>query len=169
MLARSATIFKWTLYALAALLVMAVQGILQRVTIWGVIPFLYPAIAAIPATFEESTPGTAFALAVGVMTDLLVPGPIPCFYTLIFPLAGLCAAAISKSLLRTGILCSLVAAAAAFLLTDFFFCLLLWLRQRGAWNAGGWLALRETAVTLPFCLPLHGLFHAVYRRVHQFD
>ena len=53
MLARSATIFKWTLYTLAGLVWVVVQAaFLQRVTIWGVIPFLYPLIAALPATFE---------------------------------------------------------------------------------------------------------------------
>ena len=41
MLARSATIFKWTLYTLAGLVWAVVQAaFLQRVTIWGVIPFL---------------------------------------------------------------------------------------------------------------------------------
>ena len=43
MLARSATIFKWTLYTLAGLVWAVVQAaFLQRVTVWGVIPFLYP-------------------------------------------------------------------------------------------------------------------------------
>lgn len=58
MLARSATIFKWTLYTLAGLVWAVVQAaFLQRVTIWGVIPFLYPLIAALPATFEGPAAG----------------------------------------------------------------------------------------------------------------
>ena len=53
MLARSATIIKWVLYALAGLACAVVQAaVLQRFTLWGVIPFLYPLIAALPATFE---------------------------------------------------------------------------------------------------------------------
>ena len=53
MLARSATIIKWVLYALAGLACTVVQAaVLQRFTLWGVIPFLYPLIAALPATFE---------------------------------------------------------------------------------------------------------------------
>ena len=48
MLARNETIFKWALYAAAALLCFLVQGaVLQRLTIWGVIPFVYPVIAAV--------------------------------------------------------------------------------------------------------------------------
>ena len=50
MLARNETIFKWALYAAAAALCFFVQAfVLQRFTVWGVIPFLYPALAAIPA------------------------------------------------------------------------------------------------------------------------
>ena len=38
MLARNELIFKWALYALAALVCLFVQGVvLQRVTMWGVI------------------------------------------------------------------------------------------------------------------------------------
>ena len=91
MLARNETILKWALYAAVSLLFVFVQGAaLQRLSLFGVIPFVYPLLAAIPATYEGSVPGTAFALAVGVFCDLLLPAPLPCFYTLIFPLAGLC-------------------------------------------------------------------------------
>ena len=59
MLARSATIIKWVLYALAGLACTVVQAaVLQRFTLWGVIPFLYPLIAALPATFEGPAAGT---------------------------------------------------------------------------------------------------------------
>ena len=83
MLARTVTILKWTLYAAAAVLCLFVQGaFLQRVTVWGVIPFLYPLLAAIPATYESPVSGTVFALCVGIFCDLLLPDPIPCLYTL---------------------------------------------------------------------------------------
>ncbi len=65
MLARNETIFKWSLYAAAALLCLTVQGVLlQRLTLWGVIPFICPLLAAIPATWESPTAGTIFSLAV---------------------------------------------------------------------------------------------------------
>ena len=64
MLARSATIIKWVLYALAGLACTVVQAaVLQRFTLWGVIPFLYPLIAALPATFEGPAAGTVYAPA----------------------------------------------------------------------------------------------------------
>ena len=50
MLARNETILKWAMYAAAAILCLFVQAfVLQRFTVWGVIPFVFPALAAIPA------------------------------------------------------------------------------------------------------------------------
>ena len=70
MLARSATIFKWTLYTLAGLVWAVVQAaFLQRVTVWGVIPFLYPLIAALPAIFEG--PGYLCSAAAALPAYLL--------------------------------------------------------------------------------------------------
>ena len=165
MIARNETIFKWSLYAAATLLCLLVQGgLLQRLVFWGVIPFLYPLLAVVPATYEGPLAGSIFALALGLVCDLLLPGPIPCLYTLIFPLAGLCAGLLSQSWLPAGFLCSLVSAAAAFLLTDGFRCLLLWMRGSAAWRAGALLALREFCVAAPFVIPLTLLYRAVFRR-----
>ena len=139
MLARSATIIKWVLYALAGLACAVVQAaVLQRFTLWGVIPFLYPLIAALPATFEGPAAGTVYALAAGVLCDLLLPSPIPCFYTLIFPLVGLSAGLLSQSLIPAG-------------------------------SAGLSVTLRELCVSLPWSLPMAWLFRKVYRRVHIDD
>lgn len=168
MLARNETIFKWLLYAAAALLCLTVQGaLLQRVTVWGVIPFLCPLLAAIPATRESPVAGTVFALAVGVVCDSLLPAPIPCFYTMVFPLAGLFSSLLSQGLLRPGLLCSLLAAAIAFALTDGFACFVLWSRGKAAWEAGAFLALREFCVTSPLVIPVSLLFRAVFRRTHS--
>ena len=102
MLARNETIFKWALYAGAAFVCLLIQwAVLQRFTVWGVIPFLYPAVAVVPAIFEGPAAGSAFALGVGVVCDLILPGS-DCFYTLVFPLAGLCAGLLSRGVLRSG-------------------------------------------------------------------
>ena len=170
MLARNETIFKWAMYAAVTVLCFLVQeAFLQRFTLWGVIPFIYPLLAAIPASYEGSVPGTAFALAVGVVCDLVLPGPLPCFYTLVFPMVGLCAALLSQNLLPAGFLCSLSAAAAAFLLTDLFAAVLLWLNGRAAWGAAGFLLLREFCVTAPLTVPVTLLYRAVHRRAHRDD
>ena len=170
MLARSATIIKWVLYALAGLACTVVQAaVLQRFTLWGVIPFLYPLIAALPATFEGPAAGTVYALAAGVLCDLLLPSPIPCFYTLIFPLVGLSAGLLSQSLIPAGYLCSAVASLPAYLLTGVFHCIVLWATGHAAWTAGLSVTLRELCVSLPWSLPMAWLFRKVNRRVHIDD
>lgn len=170
MLARSATIIKWVLYALAGLACTVVQAaVLQRFTLWGVIPFLYPLIAALPATFEGPAAGTVYALAAGVLCDLLLPSPIPCFYTLIFPLVGLSAGLLSQSLIPAGYLCSAAASLPAYLLTGVFHCIVLWATGHAAWTAGLFVTLRELCVSLPWSLPMAWLFRKVYRRVHIDD
>lgn len=170
MLVRNEIIFKWFLYALAAVLCLMVQtAFLQRLHFWGVIPFVYPLLAVIPATRESPAAGTIFALGMGVVCDLLLPGSIPCLYTLTFPLAGLFASLLSQGVLRAGVLCSLVSSAIAFLLTDGFRCLLFWLNNRPAWGTGAFLMLREFCVTAPLVLPVTMLFHRVYLRTHFDD
>ena len=170
MLARSATIIKWVLYALAGLACTVVQAaVLQRFTLWGVIPFLYPLIAALPATFEGPAAGTVYALAAGVLCDLLLPSPIHCFYTLIFPLVGLSAGLLSQSLIPAGYLCSAAASLPAYLLTGVFHCIVLWATGHAAWTAGLSVTLRELCVSLPWSLPMAWLFRKVYRRVHIDD
>lgn len=170
MLARNETIFKWALYAAATALCFFVQGaFLQRITLWGVIPFVYPVLAAVPATRENPRPATVYALVVGVVCDLLLPEAIPCFYTIIFPLIGLCAALISKSWLPAGYLCSFVTSALGFLMTGMFHCLLLWLQGKGAWGAGLSVSLRELVISAVLTVPVTRLFYAVYRRTHFDD
>ena len=170
MIARNEIIFKWTLYAAVTALCLFIQGgLLQRLEFWGVIPFLYPLLAAIPATYEGPLAGTIFSLVLGIVCDLLLPGPVPCLFTLIFPLAGLCAGLLSQSLLPAGFLCSFAASAASFLLTDGFRCLLLWMRGSAAWRAGALLTLREFCVAAPFVIPLTLLYRSVYRKTHRDD
>lgn len=169
MIARNETIFKWSLYAAATFLCLLLQaGLLQRLEFWGVLPFLYPLLAAIPATFEGPLAGSVFSLAVGLVCDLLLPGPIPCLFTLIFPLAGLSAGLLSQSWLPAGFLCSLISAAAAFLMLDGFRCLLLWMAGKAAWQAGALVMLREFCVTAPLIFPLTLLYRSVFRRT-RFD
>ncbi len=170
MLARNETIFKWSLYALATALCFLVQFLLlQRITLWGVIPFVYPVLPAVLATYEGPVPGTVFALSVGVACDCILPGPIPCFYTLVFPLVGLFSALIAQSLLPSGALCSLAATAVSFAMTGLAHCLLLWARSKAAWGAGAWVCTREFLVSVLLALPVTALFSMVFRRTHLDD
>ncbi len=170
MLARNETIFKWLQYALVALVCMLVQSaLLQCISILGVMPFVYPVLAVLPAMFEREVSGTIFALAFGVVCDAALPAPIPCFYTLIFPVAGLCAALLSKSWVTGGPLCALVNGAVALAATDLFHGLILAIKGTAAWGAVFVTMGKELLVTLPFVLLLYPLFLTVFRRCHRND
>ena len=170
MLARNEIIFKWLIYTAATAVCFLAQGAFcQRITLWGVIPFLYPMLAAIPATFEAPVPATVFALCLGVVCDVLLPGAMPCLYTLIFPVVGLCASLLAQSLLPAGMLCSLVVSALAFLLTDLFRCFILAVNGVSPWGTGLSIMLREFLVTAPLLIPVTLLYRTVYRRTHIYD
>ena len=62
------------------------------------------------------SPIIAIALAFGVLCDLALTAPLPCLYTIAFPLTALLAALIARSVLQPGILCSLAVSTAAFVL-----------------------------------------------------
>ena len=170
-LTRGELAFKWSLYAAAALLCAGIQGLfLRRMSIAGVMPFVFPLLAVIPATFENAASGgLVFALCEGVFCDWLLPGGIPCFYTLIFPAAALIACLISRTLLPAGFLCSLAVSSVSFALHGLFHCLLLWAMGHAAWEAGAWTTVREYLVTLPLIIPVTVLFQCVYDRVRRFQ
>ena len=170
MLARNETIFKWALYAGATAVFFLLQGaVLQRITLWGVIPFVFPILVAVLGMYEGPLPASVYALTVGVLCDLLLPASIPCFYTLIFPAAGLCAALISQSLLPAGFLCGVVTSVLSFLLTDAFHCIVLLAGGKAAWAAGAQVFLREVCVSILLVVPVVLLFSAVFRRTHLDD
>lgn len=170
MLARSETFMKWTLYTLAALACCTVQGLLlQRITLLGVIPFLYPAVATVLSTLEGPLSGAIFSLAFGAACDLALPGPIPCLYTLVFPVAGLLAALAAQGLIKAALPCALVTTALSLALIDLVRALGLALEGEVVWPAAPLLFLRETVATLPFVLPVFLLFRAVYRHCHRYD
>lgn len=169
MVARNETLIKWVLFAAAAALLCLLQGALQWFPFFGVIPFLYPMIVAVVAMLEGPLPGTVFGLVMGVLCDLVLPAHIPCFYTLIFPLAGLIAALLAQGWLSAGFSCAVVSSMVSFFLTDVFHAVILALYGNPAWLAAAQTALKETAVTLPFLVPVYLLLRAVHRKCHLYD
>ena len=120
MVARSELILRWSVYGAAGLLVCLVQGlILQRLDLWGVMPFLYPALAAMVAVWEGAVPcGAVYALCLGAACDLALPGGIPCFYTIAFPLAAMLVGLLTRGWLSSNLLSALAASALSPLLGD---------------------------------------------------
>ena len=90
MLPKSYVIAKWVVYALATLALFALQDVLlDQLRLWGAAPFIYPMLPAVLASYEGLRRGGAFALVLGVVCDLLLPGPFMGFFTLTFTLTGL--------------------------------------------------------------------------------
>ena len=143
MLARNETIFKWALYAGATAVFFLLQGaVLQRITLWGVIPFVFPILVAVLGMYEGPLPASVYALT---------------------------AALISQSLLPAGFLCGVVTSVLSFLLTDAFHCVVLWAGGKAAWAAGAQVFLREVCVSILLVVPVVLLFSAVFRRTHLDD
>lgn len=169
MVARNETIIKWILFGTATVLLCLLQGILQNIAVLGIIPFLFPAIVAVIGMFEGVVPGTVCGLVIGVLCDLTIPSVIPCFYTLIFPAAGLIAALIARSWIPAGFLCSLITTVTAFFLTDGFYGILLALLGKHSWYTVGLITLKETALTLPFVIPVFLLLRSIHVKCHMYD
>lgn len=113
------TAVKWTAYGAACLLLLFGHGLtLSHLRVWGIAPFLPPLLPAVLASMEDRLEGFVFALAFGVLCDLALTAPLPCLYTIAFPLTALLAALIARSVLQPGILCSLAVSTAAFVLVD---------------------------------------------------
>ncbi len=162
---RQETIYKWGLYALVTLLFCVWQGlVLQYVKVLGVFPFIYPILAAVLSTLEGPLSGMVYSLALGVVCDLTISAPIPCFYTLIFPLAGLLAGTLARSVLSSGFLSALVTSVAAFLLTSAFHGLIFVFASHAAWAQTAAVCGRELAVSIPWALPVYFLFRFVRRK-----
>ena len=115
---RRAILLKWILYCLCALALALLQGlVLVYVRVWGVHPFLLPAIAVIPATLERNEQALLYAVFFGLACDLLSPvAGLPCFYALAFLLGAAAAWLLSGQVIMAGVVCSLVVTGVCMLL-----------------------------------------------------
>ena len=115
---RRVILLKWILYCLCALALALLQGlVLVYVRVWGVHPFLLPAIAVIPATLERNEQALLYAVFFGLACDLLSPvAGLPCFYALAFLIGAAIAWLLSGQVIMAGVVCSLVATGVCMLL-----------------------------------------------------
>lgn len=170
MLGRTELLFKWLLYASGVLICWLLHGLLlQHLRIFGAMPFLFPMLAAVIAMYEGPFSGSICGIVLGVVCDLVIAGPIPCFYTLIFPVISMLAGLISKNWLPMSFFCAAILSVLAFGLTDGFHCLLLMLKGSGLPTAALWLALRETGASMIFLLPVFLVFRRIYEICHVYD
>ena len=105
-----------------------------------------------------------FALAFGVLCDLALTAPLPCLYTIAFPLTALLAALIARSVLQPGILCSLAVSTAAFVLVDLITAVTLLAGGRSELSAIALRAVRELALSLPLLIVYHPVLAFLHRK-----
>ena len=156
------TAVKWTAYALACLLLLFGHELtLAHLRVWGIAPFLPPLLPAVLASMEDRLEGFVFALAFGVLCDLALTAPLPCLYTIAFPLTALLAALIARSVLQPGILCSLAVSTAAFVLVDLITLLA---GGRSELSAIALRAVQELALSLPLLIVCHPVLAFLHRK-----
>lgn len=165
MLPKSYLVFKWTVYGLATLLLFGFQSlVLDRVRVLGLTPFLYPMLAAVVSMYEGPRRGPVFALILGVVCDLLLPGPFDGFFTLVFLIAAILSAAVAGNLLEPGFFCGLVVSAEALLLTGAARILVRSLTGGGHLDLMVRIVLIETAITLPALVVVCPVYRLIHRR-----
>ena len=163
---RRATAIKWICYCLGALVLVLVQSaVLVHVRIWGVHPFILPAIAVIPATLERGEQGLLYGAFFGLACDLLTPvAGMPCFYFLVFLLGAAAAWLLSGQVIMAGVVCSLVVTGVCMLLCGLLHMAVLAGHSGAGLTAAGLLLGRELLVSLPFAAAAHPLFRWAQRR-----
>ena len=161
---KSYLVFKWTVYSLATLGLFALQYlVLGHIRVLGLTPFLYPVLPAVAASYEGLRRGSVFALAVGVVCDLLLPGPFEGFFTLAFTLAALMAALIAENLLSPGFLCGLAVSALSLGITGALRLAVQALSGGGYLGLMARMVLTEALITLPAVI----VVVPVYRLIHD--
>ena len=164
MLPKSYLIFKWTVYALATLLLFGLQSlVLNHIHIFGLVPFLYPMLPAVAAMYEGSHRGPVFALALGVVCDLLLPAPFEGFFTVIFTISAILSAVVAEKLISPGFLCALTVSGGSLLLTSGARILIRSLTGGGYLALMARIAVGEALITLPAVLAVW----PVYRFIHD--
>ena len=160
--------FRWLFYGTAALLFAFLQSLLfNRLSFWGIHPFLFPALIAVAATFESRRESFTFALVFGLFCDLAMPGAIPCFYMLAFTLCALMSSLVSRRLIVPGFICSMVCCGASTVFCGFLYALLFAFSHAVTALDALYLVMRETLITSPCFLPVHFVFQAIHRRFRR--
>jgi len=165
MLPKSYLAFKWIVYALATLLVCALQSfVLSHIRILTVTPFLYPMLPAVVAMYEGPKRGTLYALSFGFLCDLLLPAPFTGFFVIVFSLIGLLSGSIAENMISPGFFCALLVSALGLIMTGGARVLLQFLSGGDYLTLRAWVALTEALLSLPALVVVHPLFRTIHRR-----
>lgn len=165
MLPKSYLAFKWIVYALATLLLCALQTLVFcHIRVLSVTPFLYPMLPAVTAMYEGPKRGAFYALSFGFLCDLLLPAPFTGFFVLLFPLIALLSASIAGNMLSPGFFCALLVSALGLLMTGGARVLLQFLSGGSHLTLMAWVALAEALLSLPALAVVFPLYRSIHRR-----
>jgi len=153
------------MYGLATLLLFGLQSlILNHIRLFGVTPFLYPMLPAAVAMYEGMRRGSIFGLVLGLVCDLLIPGPFEGFYTIAFVVTALLTAVAARNLLSAGYMSGIVIGLGALFLT-------VGLRILAHIMTGGshielmaHIGAIESVLSLPAVLVVLPVYRAIHRR-----
>ena len=157
--------YKWLFFSLLSLFWLTLQQLLlNRISLWGGIhPFVLPMVPAMIAIFERRQETAFFAIAAGLLCDLLFPGSLPGIYTLTFLVIALLTGIIAGRLILPGFLCAFVCSVFAVLLSSFFHHLFLSASADFSFAT----ALSLTARELLLSFPLFPFLFLSYRKIHR--
>ena len=148
---KSYRVFKWVVY-------------FCHIRVLGLTPFLYPVLPAVVAMFEGPRQGAVFALALGVLCDLLVPAPFRGFFAILFPVIASLSGGIAGRLLSRGFLCAMIVSSLGMLASGAFRMLVQILSGGQYLGLMARISLGETLLTLPALLLVLPLYRMVYQR-----
>lgn len=157
--------YRWLFYGLAAGLFLLLQNLLLwRIRVWGIHPFLPPVLVAVAASWEERQEGICAAAVFGLLCDLTMTPPIPCFYLLTFIASAFFAGLVAKRWMLPGFFCAVVVSLAAIIINGVFQALLLSLRGIHDLGAAASITGRELLLTAPLIPFVYLLFRRIHRR-----
>ena len=158
-------LYRWIFYGLAAGLFLLFQNmLLTRLQLWGIHPFLPPILAVMPAVWEDRQESLCAGAVFGLLCDLTIRPPIPCFYVLVFAAAAFLAGLISTRWIQPGFFCALTASLAALLLNGAFYALVFSVRGINDMAASASITGRELLLRLPLTPFVYLLFRHIRRR-----
>ncbi len=154
-------VFKWLFYSLTALAFVLLQVfVLVHVRLWGIHPFVFPALVATIAALESPHDSAVFVLAFGLVLDITMPGEIPCFYTVAFIVVFIVSRLLSAKVLVRPFFCCMLCGILSIVCTDLLHMLFLNAFVSFSFRSALLLMGKELLLTTPL-LPL--LFLPAYK------
>lgn len=147
-------VYKWLFYALMTLFFILLQVFaLVHVRIWGVHPFLFPVLAATVAALEPAHESAIYALVLGMLLDITMPGVIPCFYTVTFIVVLVASRLLSTKVLSWPFFCCMLCGVLSIVCSGLLNTLFLNASVSVPLSAAALLIGKELLLTLPL-MPL---------------